>query len=51
VGFHLQDEARELVAKDSIIDPAFYSQTVQNAQTPALFDFYKQKNDPVLQLD
>jgi hypothetical protein len=50
VGFSLKDEARELVAKDSTIDLAFYSQTVQHAQTPALFDFYKRANDPVLQL-
>ena len=50
VGFNLKDEARELVAKDSTIDLAFYSQTVQHAQTPALFDFYKRANDPVLQL-
>jgi hypothetical protein len=49
VGFNLKGDTRELVAKDSTIDPAFYSQTLQNAQTPALFDFYKQKNDPIVQ--
>jgi WD40 repeat protein len=40
----------KLVGKDPIIDPAFYSQAAQHAQTPALFDFYKQSNDPVLQM-
>ena len=49
VGFDLKDDKRQLVAKDSSIDPAFYSQTAQHAQTPALFDFYKQKIDPVVQ--
>ena len=39
-----------LVGKDPIIDPAFYSQTIQRAQTPALFDFYKQTNDPIVQV-
>ena len=47
VGFNSQDAARQLVGKDPIIDPAFYSQTAQHAQIPALFDFYKQTNDPV----
>ena len=49
VGFNLQDDNRELLAKDSTVDPAFYTQTVQHAQTPALFDFYKQSNDPILE--
>jgi hypothetical protein len=48
VGFGLQDAKRELVARDSTVDPAFYIETAQQAQTPALFDFYKLKNDPVL---
>jgi hypothetical protein len=38
-----------LVGKDPIIDPAFYNETVQHAQTPALFDFHKQTTDPILQ--
>jgi hypothetical protein len=49
----LYDEVRagklRLVGKDSSIDPGFYKQTAQHAQTPALFDFYKQTNDPILQ--
>jgi hypothetical protein len=49
VGFNLTDDTRELVAKDSTIDPDFLGQTVQHAQTPALFDFYKQSNDPIVQ--
>jgi hypothetical protein len=48
VGFDPYDHKRELVGKDPTIDPIFYSQTVQHAQTPALFDFYKQANDPVV---
>jgi Caspase domain len=39
----------KLVGKDPIIDPAFYSQVARHAQTPALFDFYKQLQDPVIQ--
>jgi Caspase domain len=40
----------KLAGKDPIIDPAFYNQVARHAQTPALFDFYKQRNDPILQL-
>jgi WD40 repeat protein len=49
VGFDPQDAKRELVARDSTVDPAFYTQTAQQAQTPALFDFYRRSDDPVLQ--
>jgi WD40 repeat protein/uncharacterized caspase-like protein len=48
VGFDATDADRQLVAKDSSINPAFYTEAAQHAQTPALFDFYKLKNDPVL---
>jgi len=38
----------KLVGKDPIIDPGFYNDTAQHAQTPALFDFYKQTTDPIV---
>jgi hypothetical protein len=42
------NDRREWAAKDPTIDPVFYSQIAQHAQTTALFDFYKQKYDPIL---
>jgi uncharacterized caspase-like protein len=48
VGFEAADASRQLQAKDPTINPIFYSQTAHHAQTPALFDFYKLKNDPVV---
>ena len=39
------DAARSLT-KDPIVDPAFRDQIAHHAQTPQLFDFYKQTNDP-----
>jgi WD40 repeat protein len=44
----IQTGKLKLVGKDPIIDPAFYSQAVRHAQTPALFDFYRQAQDPIL---
>jgi uncharacterized caspase-like protein len=49
VGNETQTGKPQLVGRDPIIDRAFYSQTAEHAQTPALFDFYKQTIDPVLQ--
>jgi hypothetical protein len=43
------DAARSLT-KEPIIDPAFRDQIANHAQTPQLFDFYKQQNDPVVQI-
>jgi hypothetical protein len=39
VGFDAPDTKRQLVARDSSVNPAFYTETAKNAQTPALFDF------------
>jgi hypothetical protein len=49
VAFDAADAKRQLVARDSSINPAFYIQAAQNAQTPALFDFYRQKADAMLE--
>jgi hypothetical protein len=45
----IQARKLKLAGKDPIIDRVFYSQAAQHAQTPALFDFYKQTTDPVIQ--
>ena len=48
VGFNSADQTRALVAKEPTIDSIFYRETAQRAQTPTLFDFYKQTNDPII---
>ena len=50
VGFDATDADRQLVAKNSRANTAFYTQTAQHAQTPTLFDFYKHPNHPIVQL-
>jgi uncharacterized caspase-like protein len=42
------NDAARSVTKEPIIEPAFRDQIVQHAQTPQLFDFYKQQNDPAV---
>jgi uncharacterized caspase-like protein len=44
----VNDAARSLT-KEPIIDPALRDQIAKHAQTPQLFDFYKQTNDPVVE--
>ena len=36
-----------LKGKDPVVDAAFITKTVSNAQTPALFDFYKGTDAPI----
>jgi hypothetical protein len=49
LGFEARDAARELTPRDSKTNPAFIDQTAQHVQTPALFEFFKQKQDAVVQ--
>jgi hypothetical protein len=39
---------RALSGRNSLIDPAFRESMVRTAQTPALFDFQRQKTSPIL---
>jgi WD40 repeat protein/uncharacterized caspase-like protein len=48
MGVDAKDADRKLVSKEPTVDPIFFVQLTKRAQTPALFDFYKQKYDPVL---
>jgi len=38
----------KLLSRDSTVNPAFIDETLKRAQTPALFDFHKQKDNAIL---
>jgi uncharacterized caspase-like protein len=42
-------DASHTKSKEPIVDPAFRNQIANHAQTPQLFDFYRQTNDPVVE--
>jgi uncharacterized caspase-like protein len=44
----IANDAERTITKEPIVDPAFRDLIASHAQTPQLFDFFKQANDPAV---